>query len=327
MRRRGALALLASSFLLGGTHRVRAQPAATVRRIGMLEVGDGMSRAEHQQFFATLRPLGWIEGQNLVVEYRRAGDKPELLRQYAEELVRLNVDIIGTFGTPATIAAKNATTRIPIVIFLMGDPVRAGVVASLAKPSGNVTGFSGIGPELDAKRLGLLRELSPRAQRIGVLVEPNNPYIEIVREERERLFRSFGMHSIYVEVAAASELENAVAEVARRQAQALTVVSSSMFYSNRVLLARAALRHQLPTVFLARGFVEAGGLLSLDHDSAENDRIVAYVVDKILRGAKPADLPVQQPSKFWLSINLKTARALGIAVPSSLLQRADEVFE
>jgi putative tryptophan/tyrosine transport system substrate-binding protein len=326
MHRRGALAMLGGALVLGGALGARAQPAAKVRRIGFLEPGVGAPPAELQQLCATVRALGWIEGQNLVVEYRRAGDRPELLRLYAEELVRLNVELIATTGTAAAIVAKNATTRIPIVMITAGDPVRAGLVASLARPGGNITGFSVVSPELDAKRLGLLREVSPAAQRIGAIVNPTNPYTEIARDGSERLFRSVGIEPIIVEVAAASELENAVAEVARRGAQALIVVDDPIFYSNRVVLMRAALRHALPTI-VPRGYLEDGGLLSLSFDSAENDRVFAYFVDKILRGAKPADLPVQQPSRFWLSINLKTAKALGLTIPQSLLLRADEVIQ
>jgi putative ABC transport system substrate-binding protein len=329
MNRRGALAMLGGTLVLGGTLGARAQPATNVRRIGILWPGDGATHtAEIHTLLASVRALGWIEGHNLVVENRYARGKPELLRQYAEELVRLNVEIIGTMGTPATIAAKNATTRIPIVIMSAGDPVGAGLVASLAKPGGNITGFSNGDPELYAKRLELLREVLPTAQRIGGLEDPSYSYfLGMTREERERRFRSLGMQPIIVEVAAASELENAVAEVARRRAQALMVADVTMFYSNRVLLMRAALRHALPTIVPGRDYVEAGGLLSLDFDYAENDRIIAYFVDKILRGAKPADLPVQQPSRFVTSINLKTAKALGLTIPQSVVQRADEVIQ
>jgi putative ABC transport system substrate-binding protein len=318
--------MLGGTLVLGGTLGARAQPATNVRRIGILETGFGATPAEMQQFWESMRPLGWIEGQNLVVEYRYAGGKPELLRPYAEELVRLNVEIIGTYGNAAAIAATNATTRISIVMMTADDPVRAGLVASLARPGGNVTGFS-FPSELVAKRLELLRELLPTAQRIGVLLDSANPSTDFKRQEFERRFRSLGMQPIIVEVAAASELENAVAEVARRRAQALMVPAAHIFHSNRVVLMRAALRHALPTIIPSGEYVEAGGLLSLDADSAENDRIFAYFVDKILRGAKPADLPVQQPSRFALSINLKTAKALGLTIPQSLVLRADEVIQ
>jgi putative ABC transport system substrate-binding protein len=318
--------MIGGTLVLGGTHRARAQPPTNVRRIGMLWPGDGPPPNEIEEARAAMRAFGWIEGHNLVVENRYARGKPELLRQYAEELVRLNAEVIATYGTDAAIAAKNATTRIPIVLIMADDPVRDGLVASLAKPGGNITGFSNA-PELATKRLDLLRELLPTAQRIGVIRDSNNPLTAIMRQQSEQRFQSFGMRPITVEVAAAGEVENAVAEVARRRAQALTVGHTPVFYAARVPLVRAALRHTLPTYFTARHYVEAGGLYSLDHDSAENDRIFASFVDKILRGAKPADLPVQQPSRFWLTINLKTAKALGLTIPPSMLQRADEVFQ
>jgi putative ABC transport system substrate-binding protein len=318
--------MLGGTLVLGGTLGAHAQPATNVRRIGFLGFVPS-TPAEIQREAAAYRAFGWIEGENLVVENRYAGGKPELLRQYAEELVRLKVEIIGTHGTAAAIAAKNATTRIPIVMWAAGDPVRAGLVASLARPGGNITGFSIAEPELNAKRLRLLRELLPSAQRIGVLVDSSNPYHETMLEENERLFRSLGMQPIVVTVTAASELENAVAEVARRRAQALIVAPEVLFSQNQELLMRAALRHALPTLVAGRAYADAGGLLSLAIDGAEFDRVFAYFVDKILRGAKPADLPVQQPSRFVLSINLKTAKALGLTIPQSLLQRADEVIQ
>ncbi len=327
MDRRGALATLVGTLVLGGALGVRAQPTTTVRRIGILETGFGPTPAELQQFWTSVGALGWIEGKNLVVDFRFAGGRPELLQPYAQELVRLNVEIIGTLGTAAAIAAKNATTRVPIVMMIAGDPVSAGLVASLARPGGNITGF-GITPELRNKRAELARELLPSAQRIGVLVDPASPIVGFyTREELERPYRSFGMQPVIVEVAAASELENAVAELARRQAQVLIVDEEHIFIPDRGLLMRAALRHALPTIVSGIEYLEAGGLLSLLFDSAENDRVFAYFVDKILRGTKPADLPVQQPSRFVLSINLKTAKALGLKIPQSLLVRADEVIQ
>ncbi len=251
----------------------------------------------------------------------------ELLKPYAEELVRLNVELILTNGTAATIAAKNATTRIPIVMYSAGDPVRAGLVASLARPGGNITGYSVVAPELDAKRLGLLRELLPTAQRVAVLVNPGNPYNEIAREERERVYRSLGMQPIIVGATQTSELEDAVAEAARRGAQAMIVANETLFWSDRVLLMRTALEHRLPTIVGDRDILEAGALLSLAIDEPEQYRVLAYFVDKILRGAKPADLPVQQPRTLLLSVNLKTAKALGVTIPQSLLVRADQVIE
>jgi len=327
MNRRGALAVLGGALFLGGTLGARAQPTTNVRRIGMLGPNLSPPPDEIQKSWVPQRALGWIEGQNLLVERRYAGGKPELLGQYAEELVRLNVEIIGTEGTAATIAAQNATNRIPIVMYSAGDPIRSGLVASLARPGGNVTGYSNIGPELDTKRAQILRELLPTAQRVAVLINPDSPYSEIVREERERVYGSTGLQPIIIAAARTSELENAVADAARRRAEALVIINDDLFWSNRVLLVRAAPVHQLPIVVGESGYVESGGLLSLANDDTETNRIFAYFVGKILRGAKPADLPIQRPTKFVLSINLKTAKALGLTVPQSLLLRADEVIQ
>jgi putative ABC transport system substrate-binding protein len=326
MNRRDFLAVLGGTLVLGGAFGTRTQAATAVRHIGFLAPGVQLDPAEFQRIWAPARELGWIEGQNLIVERRYAGGKSELLQLYAEELVRLKVEIIVTAGTLATTAAKNATTRIPIIMS-GGDPVRAGLVASLAKPGGNITGLSNVAPELDAKRLGLLRELLPKVQRVGVLLNPANRYSEIAGEERERVYRSLGMQAIIVGVAEASEVENAVAEAARRRAQALIVSADNVFYDNRTLLMQAALRHSLPTIVSEREYLAAGGLLLLGIDVAERYRSFAYLMDKILRGAKPADLPIQQPTKFELVINLKTAKALGITIPQSLLLRADEVIQ
>ena len=327
MSRRGLLAMLGAALLLGGTLGAEAQTAKGVRRIGSLVHGAPMSSTDLQRMWALARELGWVEGQNLIVERRYTGGKEELLRTYAEELVRLNVELIVTDGTAATIAAKNATTRVPVVMYSAGDPVRSGLVASLARPGGNITGFSLVALELDAKRLELLRELLPSAQRVAVLVNPANPYSEIVREERDRAIRSLGMQPITVGAAAAGELENAVTEAVRQRAEALIVTIETLFYSNRFLLMRIALGHGLPTIVGDRDLLEAGGLLSLAIDEADQYRALAYFVDRILRGAKPAELPVQQPSKLLLSLNLKTAKALGITIPQSLRLRADEVIQ
>ena len=327
MNRRGALAMLGGTLVLARTVGTKAQAAKSVRHIGWLGPGSASDPAYFQRVWAPARELGWIEGQNVIVERRYAEGKAELLKPNAEELVRLNVELIVTNGTAATMAAKNATTRIPIVMYSAGDPVRSGLVASLARPGGNVTGYSIVAPELDAKRLAILRELSPTAQRVAVLIDPTNPYNEIAREERERVYRSLGMQAIIVGAATASELENAVSEAARRRAQALIVPVENLFWAQRVLLMRIALEHRLPTIVGNRDILEAGALVSLANDESEQFRVMASFVDRILRGAKPADLPVQQPSKLLLSFNLKTAKALSITVPRSLLLRADEVIE
>jgi putative ABC transport system substrate-binding protein len=266
-------------------------------------------------------------GKNLLIERREANGRAELLRPFAEELVRLKVEIIVTNGTAAALAAKNATTTIPIIMYSAGDPVRAGLVASLARPGGNITGFSIVSPEIEAKCLTLLRELLPGLQRVGVLENSTNPYFRAVRKEFEQTCRSLGMQPIIIEVAAAGELENAIAEMARRRAQALFVQREGLLYDNRVPLMSAALRHALPTLTTYSGMLEAGALVSYAHSVAENDQRYAAFIDRIIRGAKPADLPIEQPTKFELGINLKTAKALGITVSKEMLLRADEVIQ
>lgn len=232
-----------------------------------------------------------------------------------------------TWGTAATLAARNATNTIPIVMRSAGDPVRTGLVVSLARPGGNITGYSIVGPEIDAKRLGLLRELLPGLQRVGVLENSTNPHFRAARKEFEQACRSLGMQSIIIEVAAAGELENAIAELARRQAQALFVQGDGLFGDNRVALMSAAFRYGFPTIAVGTAMLEAGALMSYVHSRAEADQRHDAFVDRILRGAIPADLPIEQPTQFELGINLKTAKALGITVPQSLLLRADAVIQ
>jgi putative ABC transport system substrate-binding protein len=237
------------------------------------------------------------------------------------------VEIIATWGTPATLAAKHATTTIPIVIHSAADPVRSGLVATLARPGGNITGFSVVSPELDVKRLAVLRELLPGLQRVGVLEDSTNPHFRAVRNEFEQACRSLGMQPIIIEVATAGELENAIAEMARRRAQALFVHASDLFYDNRVLLASTAMRYALPTLAAEKEILEAGALVSYVPNLTELEQRYAAFIDRILRGAKPADLPIEQPTKFDMVINLKATKALGLTIPQSLLLRADEVIQ
>jgi putative ABC transport system substrate-binding protein len=323
MDRRTFIGVVAAA-MIAAPLAAREKPATTVRRIGILYAGPGpLTPDELESESAPLRALGWVEGRNLLVE-RRYAERAELLRTLAEELVRLKVEIIVTDGTPAALAAKNATTTIPIIIGA-GDPVLSGLVASLARPGGNITGFSLAGPEIDGKSLSLLRELVPGLQRVGVLENSTNPHYRAVRKEFEQTCRSLGLQPIIIEVAAAGELENAIAEMARQRAQALFVHIDALFIANRGPLMSAALRHALPTFAAGTEMLEAGALVSYS-GSDEGGRRYAALIDKILRGAKPADLPIEQPTKFELVINLKAAKALGITVPQTLLLRADEVI-
>jgi putative ABC transport system substrate-binding protein len=326
MDRRRFIGIISCS-LLGAPLNARAQPATRVRRIGVLSYSTQPTPAELRETWAPLREFGWIEGRNLIIERRYANGNAELLPSFAEELIRLKVEIIVTNGTIATVAAKNTTMSIPIVMFSSGDPVRAGLVASLARPGGNVTGFSIMAPELDTKLLALLHELLPDARRVGVLVNTTNPVSSVRLKETEHVYSSLGLQPFFIDVASSNDLENAVAEVTRRRGQALVVVADSLFLSYKGAIMRAALRFALPTVVEGRELLEAGGLLSYDVSAPEQYRRVAALLDKILRGAKPADLPIEQPTRFTLLVNLKTARTLGITVPQSLLLRADEVIQ
>ena len=296
---------------------VRAQKSETIRRIGFLSSDAPVSQEVLDWFNAPLRALGWVEGQNLLVERRYASGKVELLSALAEELVRLKVEIIGTAGTPASLAAKNATKTIPIVLFSVADAVGSGLVESLARPGGNVTGFSFHFVEIDAKRLELLRDLVPGLSRVGVL-ETANPFYRARRNDFVQACRSLGVQPIFFEVATQGDVERAITEMARRGAQALLVPSEPLFYENPVPLVTLASKFALPIVTGNRNFVEAGALALLGHSPEEQSERFAWFVDKILRGAMPADLPIQQPTKFVLVVNLRAAKALGLTVPRSV---------
>jgi len=326
MDRRAFIRDLATAGLVSWSLAAVADDRTAVHRIGTLSLGGALTSSETRLNEASLRELGWIEGKNLLFERRYAGDKPELLRTLADDLVRLRVDAIVTSGTDAAFAAKGATSTIPIIMFSVGDPVLVGLVDSLSRPGGNITGFSIVSTELDAKRLQLLRELLPDIQRVGELVNPNNPIFAAGRSTYEGVYRSVRLQPVFVEVRAADELESAVDTVAKQQAQALVVPADNLFVSNGARIMRAALRHAIPTVVEIRDLVEVGGLVAYTFTKEERSRRYASYVDKILHGAKPSDLPIQQPTKFELVINLKTAKALRITIPQSLLLRADEVI-
>ena len=244
----------------------------------------------------------------------------------AAELVRLQPDLIWTEGAVAGIAAKNATTTIPIVA-ISGDPVRLGLVSSMAHPGGNITGISLIAPELAAKRLEILRELIPTATRVGEVVDRANQYWYRVKEDYDRAFALLKLQPIFVEITSADAIPGAITEIANRRADALIVRGDPMFNSNREQIARLALQYALPTIAEGRAMAAAGQLLSYGPNGPASGRRVASIVDRILRGAKPGDIPIEQPTKFDLVINLKTAKALGLTVPQKLLLRADEVIE
>jgi putative ABC transport system substrate-binding protein len=305
-----------------------AQTSKAVRSIGILEPGMGPSTPDDLTQAEALRQLGWVEGQNLHVERRFANGRLEALQQLAEELVRAHVEIIVTGGTPATLAAKRATTTIPIVFRSAGDPVPLGLVASLARPGGNVTGFSQAGPEVTAKRLSVLKELLQGPQRIGVLLQMGNLYDRAARTQFENVCQSLRLVPLVVEISEADEIGGAIAQLERQRAQALMLQNNGFLWDHRFEILDAATKHGLPTIADDSAMVrEAGALIAYSYFQIEEDRVRAEYIDRILRGARPADLPVQQPTKFELVINLKTARALGLTIPRDLLLRADEVIQ
>jgi putative ABC transport system substrate-binding protein len=273
-----------------------------------------------------MRDHGWIEGRTVIIEYRWAEGRSERFGEIAAELVRLKVDIIVTGGTAAVIAAKQATLVIPIVFGTAGDPVGTGLVASLARPGGNVTGLSNQSADVAGKRLELLRDAVPSLHRLAIMANVTVPIGILEMDEVRAAARTFDLDVATVEMRRAEDIAPAI-EALKGHTDALYVVTDPLMNTNRVRINTVALDSKLPTMHGLRGYVEAGGLMSYGTNLPESFRRAADLVDKILRGAKPADIPVEQPTEFDLVINLKTAKALGITIPSSLLARADEVIE
>jgi putative tryptophan/tyrosine transport system substrate-binding protein len=279
-----------------------------------------------EAFRQGLHDLGYVEGHNIHIEYRFAEGRFERLPALAADLVQLPVDVLVTDG-PSALAAKHATATIPIVFPVFADPVAEGLVASLARPGGNVTGLSVMTQDLAAKRLELLTEVVPGLRRIAILWNPGRPGQAIQIQEIHAASARVGIHVEVLEVRSPQEFDHAFRTMVDKGVGAVTVVEDAMFYNERTRLATLAAQSQLPAIYSTRGYGEAGGLLSYGPNFPELFRRAATYVDKILKGAKPADLPVEQPTKFELVINLKTAKALGLTIPPSLLARADEVIQ
>ena len=323
--RRSFVRLAVAGIALGSSV-ARAQTGTAMRRIGVLSIGPTDTEEQRRELMIPMRELGWIEGRNLAVERRFANLQVDPLRPYAEDLVRLKVEVILTFGTEAAFAAKNATTSIPIVLSSAGDPVGTGLVASLARPGGNITGYSIVSSEIEAKRAALMHELLPAAQRIAVVVDPSNRISDLLRKRADEAFRSLGVQPIFIEATSEQQLLDVPAEAVRQRAQALEMPGGITGASARRLM-QSAIGSRLPIVAADRDLLEAGALMAFYPNTDDRGRRVAAIVDKILRGAKPADIPIEQPTRFTLLINLNTAKALGITVPQSLLLRADEVIQ
>jgi putative ABC transport system substrate-binding protein len=277
-------------------------------------------------FLQRLRELSWIEGRNVAIEYRWGEGRIERLAEIAAEFVRLKVDVIVTSGTPQVVAAKQATSAIPIVFAAVGDPVGTGLVASLARPGGNVTGLSIQATDLAAKRLGLLREVVPGLRRLAIMANRDSRAAAVEMREVQATARTLGLEVVASEIRRPEDIAPAF-EALKGRAEALYVCNDPLVTTNRISINTLALGVRLPAMYNVREFVEAGGLMSYGPSFLDLYRRTADFVDKILKGAKPADLPVEQPTKFELVIHLKTAKALGLTIPPSLLQRADQVIE
>ena len=326
MERRAFLA--GAAALLVAPLAVEAQQAAKIFQIGYLATSP--TRHFQEAFRQGLRSLGYVEGRNLVIEDRDAGGKPERHPALAAELVALKVDVIVASGIPAALATKQATRTLPIVFTGVADPVTSGVVTSLARPGGNVTGLSNLISELVGKFLELLKQAIPAVSRVAVLWQPGGLG---ERTEQEMLkgaevaAQALGVRLQFLEARGPAVFDRAFSKMTRARVDALTVLTSSILFSERERLVELAAKNRLPAVYPWREAVDAGGLMSYGADLADLFRRAATYVDKILKGAKPGDLPIEQPTKFELVINLKTAKALGLKIPQSLLQRADQVIE
>ena len=332
MTDRRAFIVTLAGGLLAAPLAAQAQQAAKIARIGYLSFNLATSPHLREAFRQGLRDLGYVEGRNLVIEYRDAEGKRERLPALAAELVGLKVDVIVTEAgnTVVPLAAKQATRTLPIVFAAAADPVGSGLVTNLARPGGNVTGLSNLTAELIGKRLELLTQAVPRVGQVAVLRLPGALGERTEKEmltEAEVAARGLGVRLQFVETRDPADFDRAFSDMTRARAGALTLLPSNMFLREHRRLVDLAARHRLPTVYALREFVDAGGLMSYAASLTDLSRRAATYVDKIFKGAKPGDLPVEQATKFELVINLKTAKALGLTIPPSLLQRADQVIE
>jgi putative tryptophan/tyrosine transport system substrate-binding protein len=309
--------------VLAAPYTVEAQQAGKIPRVGILAQNSPL----WEDFRQGLRDLGYVEGRTIVIEYRWGEGSDERFPQLAADLARLGADVIVTWGTPATLAAKNATNTIPIVMAASGDPVGTRLIGSLARPGGNITGLSSQNAGLEAKRLELLKELVPTLSHVAVLGNPANPLHDgFVREMRDTASQ-LGVRLELVGVQGSTEFDAAFATMTKKRPDALIVETDNFLYFHRKRIVDFTTKSRLPAVFTHKGFADAGGLVVYGANYSALFRHAAIYVDKILKGAKPADLPVEQPTTFELVINLKTAQALGLTIPPSLLLRADQVID
>jgi ABC-type uncharacterized transport system substrate-binding protein len=328
MRRRDFMAL----FVVGTTIwpvRIRAQQSRKIPRIGVLFPGTPASyKLRTEAFLDGLRELGYVEGRTIAIEWRWWGDDQlDTLSALAADIVRSNVDVIVTGGTPAAKALKAITRTIPIVMAVVGDPIAVGLIDNLARPGGNITGFSIVASELGTKRLELLKETVPNLSSIAVLSNAKNPQSQIEKKEVQIASQKMGLQFRPVEISTEDELEDAFVAINKAAVQALILLTDAIFYRQRKRTVDLANKYKLPAMYFFQVFVEEGGLMSYGPSDTHLFRRAAGYVDRVLKGTKPGELPVEQPTKFDLYINIRTAKALGLDVPLFLQQRADEVIE
>jgi putative tryptophan/tyrosine transport system substrate-binding protein len=308
--------------------QIHAQQSRKIPRIGVLLPGAPASFSlRTKAFLDGLRELGYVEGRTIEIEWKWGDDQLDILSGLAVDLVRSNVDVIVTGGTSAAKALEAATRTIPIVMAIVADPVAAGLVDSLARPSANATGFSIVAPELGTKRLQLLNEIAPNLSSIAVLSNSKNPQSKIEMKEMRTAAQAMGLQLHPAEISTGDDLENAFLVMNKAGAQALIVLTDPILFSQRKRIIDLASKYKLPAVYSFQGFVEEGGLLSYGPSDVDLFRRAAGYVDRILKGAKPGELPVEQPTKFDLYVNLGTAKTLGVTIPESFLSRADKVIE
>jgi len=328
MRKVGVLSILFLVVLLDVAVIAEAQPLTKHSRIGFLNVGTPATSPARQEVFRQgLRDLGYLEGKNIVIEWRYAEGKPDRLPAIAADLVRLKVDVIVTGGGISTRSAKDATVTIPIVMTQDIDPVGNGFVASLARPGGNITGLSTLAPEISGKQMELLKEIVPKFARVAVLGTTTNPGTAQALKETELAAGAFKVQLQYLDVLGSKDIDTGFQTASKARADAVLVLISSVLNTHRAPVVNLAVKSRLPVIYPFPEFVEAGGLISYGVSFADLWRRAATYVDKILKGAKPADLPVEQPTKFELIINLKAAKQIGLTIPPNVLVRADKVIK
>jgi putative tryptophan/tyrosine transport system substrate-binding protein len=326
--RRAFLLAAAALPALAWAYVARAQAPTIIRRVGLLSLFTAPeTEVWHEALRLGLRDLGWVVGRNINIEYRYAEGKDDRLRDLAADLVGLQVDVIVGSSTPEALAAKNSTRTLPIVMVVPGDPVTSGLVESLARPGGNVTGLSTMSPQLSGKRLELLKEIVPGLARVAVLWDPLAPAAKIQWQEIQVPARQLGVQLHSLEIRSPDAFDKAFEDAIRARVGALVLFAAPVITSNLKRIANFAAKNRLPSIFQYSYFAEAGGLTGYGPDRSDMYRRAATYIDKILKGAKPGELPIEQPTKFELVVNMKTAKALGISIPQSLLLRADKVIE